>query len=71
MILQSNFELSATSVRVKPLKTMNIRLKAIRPVYSVMDKARLNTFQIPYWRDSLAECIRQFNGEKMEIVNSM
>jgi dTDP-4-dehydrorhamnose reductase len=56
------FELSATSVRVKPLKTIEYPTKAIRPVYSVMDKSKIkNTFeiQIPYWRDSLAECIRQ------------
>jgi dTDP-4-dehydrorhamnose reductase len=54
--------LSATSVRVKPLMT-NIRLKAIRPVYSVMDKSKIkNTFdiQIPYWRDSLAELFDRF-----------
>jgi dTDP-4-dehydrorhamnose reductase len=56
------FELSATSVRVKPLKTIEYPTKAIRPVYSVMDKSKIkNTFdiQIPYWRDSLAECIRE------------
>lgn len=56
------FELSATSVRVNPLKTIEYPTKAIRPVYSVMDKSKIkNTFdiQIPYWRDSLAECIRQ------------
>lgn len=56
------FELSATSVLVKPLKTIEYPTKAIRPVYSVMDKSKIkNTFdiQIPYWRDSLAECIRQ------------
>lgn len=56
------FELSTTSVRVNPLKTIEYPTKAIRPVYSVMDKSKIkNTFdiQIPYWRDSLAECIRQ------------
>jgi dTDP-4-dehydrorhamnose reductase len=56
------FELSATSVRVKPLKTIEYPTKAVRPVYSVMDKSKIkNTFdiQIPYWRDSLAECIRE------------
>jgi dTDP-4-dehydrorhamnose reductase len=56
------FELSATSVRVKLLMTIEYPTKAIRPVYSVMDKSKIkNTFdiQIPYWRDSLAECIRE------------
>jgi hypothetical protein len=37
-----------------------------------MDKvSSLLLIQIPYWRDSLAECIPRFNGEKMEIVNSV
>jgi dTDP-4-dehydrorhamnose reductase len=56
------FELSATSVHVKPLKTIEYPTKAVRPVYSVMDKSKIkNTFdiQIPYWRDSLAACIRE------------
>jgi dTDP-4-dehydrorhamnose reductase len=56
------FELSDTSVHVKPLKTIEYPTKAVRPVYSVMDKSKIkNTFdiQIPYWRDSLAECIRE------------
>jgi dTDP-4-dehydrorhamnose reductase len=55
------FELSATSVRVKPLMSIEYPTKAMRPVYSVMDKSKIkNTFdlEIPYWRDSLAICIQ-------------
>lgn len=56
------FELAAYSIHVKPLKTIEYPTKAIRPVFSVMDKSKIkNNFniEIPYWRDSLAKCITQ------------
>jgi dTDP-4-dehydrorhamnose reductase len=55
------FELSQNTLHVKPLKTIEYPTKAIRPVYSAMDKTKIKkTFdiQIPYWRDSLAVCIQ-------------
>jgi len=55
------FELSATSVKVKPITTAEYPTKAKRPAFSAMNKAKIkNNFAltIPYWRDSLASCIK-------------
>jgi dTDP-4-dehydrorhamnose reductase len=54
------FDLSATDVKVLPIRTFEYPTKATRPAYSVMDKSKIKkTFgiEIPYWRDSLAVCI--------------
>jgi dTDP-4-dehydrorhamnose reductase len=54
------FDLSASPVKVLPVRTSEYVTKATRPPYSVMDKAKIkNAFSIaiPYWRDSLATCI--------------
>ncbi|MBB6002428.1 dTDP-4-dehydrorhamnose reductase [Arcicella rosea] len=56
------FEFSNYSVKVKPLKTSEYPTKATRPLYSVMDKSKIKSLlgiQIPYWRDSLAICIKE------------
>ena len=45
---------------VKPILSSEYATKTPRPHYSVLDKAKIkNTFglEIPYWRDSLAQCI--------------
>jgi len=54
------FDISATSVNVKPITTAEYPTKATRPPYSAMNKSKIkNTFNItiPYWRDSLIKCI--------------
>jgi dTDP-4-dehydrorhamnose reductase len=54
------FDLSATPVRVLPVRTSDYVTKATRPPFSVMDKSKIkNTLQldIPHWRESLATCI--------------
>lgn len=59
------FDLSATSVKVNPVKTSEYVTRAVRPAYSVMDKSKLkSTFgiAIPYWRDSLQICIGRLAG---------
>jgi len=56
------FDLSATNVKVLPIRTSEYPTKATRPSYSVMDKSKIkSTFdiEIPYWRDSLAICIER------------
>ena len=56
------FDLSATEVKVLPIRTSEYPTKATRPAYSVMDKTKIkHTFgiEIPYWRDSLAVCIQR------------
>lgn len=62
------FELSNYTVHVKPLKTSEYPTKAIRPAYSVMDKSKIKALlgvEIPYWRDSLMQCL-----EAIKISNS-
>jgi dTDP-4-dehydrorhamnose reductase len=60
------FELSGTDVEVIPIPTSEYKTRAVRPAYSVMDKAKVKqTFglQIPYWRDSLAICIERLKQQ--------
>ena len=54
------FDISATQVKAIPIRTDQYPTKATRPSYSVMDKTKAKeTFniEIPYWRDSLINCI--------------
>jgi dTDP-4-dehydrorhamnose reductase len=58
------FDISETSVKVNPIPGSAYPTKASRPAFSVMDKTKIKeTFniKIPYWRDSLVECIKQIN----------
>jgi len=59
---QGIFDLSDTDVKLFPIPTAKYPARAVRPKFSVMDKAKIKeTFglEIPYWRDSLAVCISQ------------
>ena len=56
-----------TDCKVNPLHTEEYPTPAKRPHYSVLDKTKIkNTYQIeiPYWEDSLKECISQMIVEK-------
>ncbi|MGQ7853194.1 dTDP-4-dehydrorhamnose reductase [Pedobacter sp. WC2501] len=58
------FDISETRVKVNPIPGSAYPTKATRPAFSVMDKSKIkSTFNIdiPYWRDSLVECIKQIN----------
>jgi dTDP-4-dehydrorhamnose reductase len=49
-----------TTCSVKPLHTSEYPTKAKRPHYSVLDKTKIKNMygiEIPYWKDSLKECI--------------
>ena len=49
-----------TTCQVKPLHTSEYPTKASRPHYSVLDKTKIKEtyhIEIPYWEDSLKECI--------------
>jgi dTDP-4-dehydrorhamnose reductase len=61
------FDISATDVKVLPIRTSEYPTKATRPAYSVMDKTKIkHTFgiTIPYWRDSLSVCIQRLNNNQ-------
>ena len=50
-----------TSCKVAPIHTADYPTLAQRPHFSVLDKTKIkNTYniEIPYWRDSLEECIQ-------------
>lgn len=54
------FELSATGCRVNPIETKAYPTPAPRPHYSVLNKTKIKAafgMDIPYWRDSLKECL--------------
>jgi dTDP-4-dehydrorhamnose reductase len=54
------FDISKTQVKVNPIPTSQYPTRAVRPKFSVMDKAKIKSvfgLQIPYWRDSLVRCI--------------
>lgn len=54
------FDISATKVKAIPIRTDEYPTRAIRPSYSVMDKSKAKqefNIEIPYWRDSLINCI--------------
>ena len=56
-----------TTCSVKPLHTSEYPTKAKRPHYSVLDKTKIKNMygiEIPYWEDSLKECISQMIVEK-------
>ncbi|MCK9423918.1 MAG: dTDP-4-dehydrorhamnose reductase [Bacteroidales bacterium] len=53
-------EISGINCRINPIETREYPLPAVRPYYSVLNKAKIKqTFniEIPYWRDSLKVCI--------------
>lgn len=54
------FKLSNTEVLVNPIPTSAYPTKARRPHFSVMDKTKIKktyNVKVPYWLDSLANCI--------------
>lgn len=58
------FQISNTSVKVNPIPGSAYPTKASRPAFSVMDKSKIKTtfnLTIPYWRDSLVQCISKIN----------
>src|SRR5690606_25168228 len=54
------FDLGKVGCKVLPIKTKDYPTQAKRPAYSVMDKIKIKEafhVEIPYWRDSLKECL--------------
>ena len=58
----SIMELGGMDCRVKPIQTKDYPTLAKRPHYSVLNKSKIKTdfkIEIPYWRDSLKDCIEK------------
>ncbi|WP_207426469.1 dTDP-4-dehydrorhamnose reductase [Pedobacter sp. SYSU D00535] len=54
------FDIANVQVKALPVRTSEYVTKAVRPAFSVMDKAKIkSTFnlEVPYWRESLVECM--------------
>lgn len=54
-------KLGSIDCKVNPISSDKFPTKAKRPKFSVLDKAKIkNTFniEVPYWRDSLMECLK-------------
>ena len=58
----SIMELSGENCKVKPIQTKDYPTLAKRPHYSVLNKSKIKTdfkIEIPYWKDSLKDCIEK------------
>ena len=58
----SIMELGGENCKVKPIQTKDYPTLAKRPHYSVLNKSKIKTdfkIEIPYWRDSLKDCIEK------------
>ena len=56
-----------TNCKVKPLHTSEYPAKAKRPHYSVLDKSKIKAtygMEVPYWMESLEECIEALSDGK-------
>lgn len=63
---ESIFELTDINCKVNPISTEEYPTPAKRPYYSVLDKTKIKkalNLQIPYWRDSLKECLNVIDIE--------
>lgn len=61
------FELSHTGGKVNAIETSDYPTPAKRPHYSLLNKSKIKeTFgiSIPYWKDSLKECLQMMGGIK-------
>lgn len=62
---QAIIELSGSKCKVIACRSEELGLSAIRPHYSVLDKTKIKQtlgMSIPYWKDSLKECLSKING---------
>ena len=61
----SIMELGGMDCKVKPIQTKDYPTLAKRPHYSVLNKSKIKTdfkIEIPYWRDSLKDCIKKIKN---------
>lgn len=59
-------ELSGIDCHVAPIESSQYPTRAVRPNYSVLNKAKIKSvfgMEIRHWREALAECINNMRGE--------
>jgi dTDP-4-dehydrorhamnose reductase len=57
-------EFSGAACKINPILSKDYPQVAIRPLYSVLDKSKIKerfSIDIPYWRDSLKDCVIRLN----------
>lgn len=55
-------DFSGITCRINPIETTDYPLPAARPAFSVFNKSKIRKafgIEIPYWRDSLRDCLRR------------
>lgn len=58
-------ELQGINCKIKPVQSKEFKTAAVRPHYSVLDKARFRKdfgLEIPHWRDSLKRCLEKIQA---------
>ncbi|MEA3418937.1 MAG: dTDP-4-dehydrorhamnose reductase [Campylobacterota bacterium] len=63
------FELSNINCKVNAIETKEYPTPAKRPHYSVLNKVKIKNelgTSIPYWKDSLRECLKKINNKDKE-----
>ena len=61
----SIMKIGGENCKVKPIQTKDYPTLAKRPQYSVLNKSKIKTdfkIEIPYWRDSLKDCIKKIKN---------
>jgi dTDP-4-dehydrorhamnose reductase len=61
----SIIENAGVDCKVEPIYSHEFPAKANRPVFSVLDKRKIKTefdIEVPYWLDSLKDCLIRLNG---------
>ena len=62
-----------TTCHVRPLHTAEYPTPAARPHYSVLDKTKIKAtygIEIPYWEESLSECVKAMMSAETEQINN-
>jgi len=55
-------EFAGYNIKINPIETAEYPLPASRPFYSVLNKSKIKSrfaIEIPYWKDSLEECLKK------------
>ena len=62
-------EMAGIDCRINAIETKDYPLPAVRPNYSVFNKSRIKQrfdLEIPYWRDSLRECLKRISSSSAD-----